>query len=367
MNYYEDLINKKAEDDEHRLILFDKIEGSDPHRAKLKINRELFEIKFESIELMDHIATGGSGAFVYRAKLNRQEIVAVKIFQTKFLNDQERFSEFEHELTIMSSIRHKNVISFYGASLDPPRVAIITEFCDNGSLANYIGSHKNDFPWETKLNILYDVCKALNYLHSKNVIHRDVKSDNILLDSKMTAKVTDFGLSKVIADLTKSHMTFHVGTSIYIAPEVVKGTSYDNKCDIYSLSIIMYEMYYETNNPYGTDVKGSIEYQVASNPSFRPHIVLPLEAEHEWYIQLMQRGWSDDPEERPSAFEMIQIMEQRMPSLTRSNSIYSGNSPVNSQQTTELGDLKKNKKKPNKFASSVASYSTNGLAQDLKG
>lgn len=89
------------------------------------------------------------------------------------------------------------------------------EFCSNGSLATYIEKNRGKISWQTKLEILIQVAKGMRFLHSKNVIHRDLKCDNVLLDQHMTAKITDFGASK-LKQCSEQQMTKMVGTSIYI-------------------------------------------------------------------------------------------------------------------------------------------------------
>lgn len=127
-------------------------------------------------------------------------------------------------LTCFSSLRHYNVVNFFGATLVAPRVGIVCEYCSKGALSDVIRKEKN-LPWPQRLNILFGVAKGMcnmvvvnialgmSFLHSKNIIHRDLKCDNVLVDSNYVPKIADFD----IATSSKSQsLTQRIGTSYYM-------------------------------------------------------------------------------------------------------------------------------------------------------
>lgn len=180
--------------------------------------------------------------------------------------------------------------------------------------------------WQRKITLLLDIAQGMKFLHSKQIIHRDLKSDNVLIDSHGVAKITgifsikhfstsnnwvDFGISRIMSEEHEERgMTRHVGTSAYMAPELVNNEFYDEKCDVYSYAIIMFELLAENVHPYGK-ASINIEMQVAKNPTFRPVLPPEVTITHDklWYISLMTRCWSHDPRERPPFEEIISKLE----------------------------------------------------------
>lgn len=127
---------------------------------------------------LPEIGAGGSGSVVYKAKLG-VDIIAIKLFRVTLFSDSKDFAKFEKEVKMNASLRHRNIVTFIGACLVEPRVGIITEYCEHGSLSNFI--QRNKMSIKEKMHILTDICRGMSYLHSKNIIHRDLKSDNVLV------------------------------------------------------------------------------------------------------------------------------------------------------------------------------------------
>ncbi len=195
------------------------------------------------------------------------------------------------------------------------------EYCSNGSLKSYLQNSNNGgkkITWKRKLNWSLEIVKGLMYLHSKKIIHRDMKSDNILIDDDLHAKITDFGISRIFGSATaamEQQMTKQIGTSQYMAPEIALGQTYNEKCDIFSLGIIMYEIVTENTNPYGTySTTMNIELQVCQNANFRPQVPSAIlqQADESMlqYIELMKLCWNHQASQRPSTDEIIVSLEQ---------------------------------------------------------
>lgn len=151
------------------------------------------------------------------------------------------------------------------------------------------------------LKILLQICEGMIFLHNKGVIHRDLKLDNVLLNSYGNVKIADFGLARHIDSVEQvTHMTGDIGTSYYCAPEVTCQLRYDNKCDIYSFSIMMYE-FNGSMNPYGSRFSQiHIQVQSSQDPSFRPDISIIDNTQYCEYSSIIKSCWSADPSQRPS-------------------------------------------------------------------
>lgn len=138
--------------------------------------------------------------------------------------------------------------------------------------------------------------------------------DNCLVSNQHVVKLSDLGLSKRKQQLLDRH-TKGVGTSYYMAPEVTRGEAYDEKCDVFSLSIIMMELLTETTNPYNVAKNHhNIEVQVANNPFFRPQFSpeFKFRKEYKEYISLMQQCWLEDPQARPSMETVLKYLEDAL-------------------------------------------------------
>ena len=158
------------------------------------------------------------------------------------------------ELNINKRLMHPNIVEYYGYSIseDNKKISIVMELCSHGSLFDLL--HNQPFvPLNNlqKIRLLIDFVKALNYIHSMGIIHRDLKSSNILIKKQdigneeiYTAKLTDFGLSKLVSASTRmSMMSAVIGTHQYTAPEVLKNQPNTTRSDVYSLGVIIWEVF----------------------------------------------------------------------------------------------------------------------------
>ncbi|KAH1195345.1 Serine/threonine-protein kinase CTR1 [Glycine max] len=170
--------------------------------------------------------------------------VAVKILMEQDFKG-ERFKEFLREVAIMKGLRHPNIVLLMGAVTKPPNLSIVTEYLSRGSLYRLL--HK---PGATemlderrRLSMAYDVAKGMNYLHKRNppIVHRDLKSPNLLVDKKYTVKVGDFGLSRLKANTFLSSKSA-AGTPEWMAPEVLRDEPSNEKSDVYSFGVILWEI-----------------------------------------------------------------------------------------------------------------------------
>jgi len=226
---------------------------------------------------------------------------------------QSDISSFERELELISSLKHPNIISFYGIVLENNKVGIVMELCELGSLSKYLIKNRGKIVFREKMKLLLNIARGMAYLHAKGIIHRDLKCDNVLIDTNMVPKITDFGVSTLVQH-QRAVRTLNVGTSCYMAPECVLDENYNEKCDVFSFGIMMFEILCETLKPYGSNISLNLEMRVAKNPLFRP--VLPENVEvapaQLFYIKLMQQCWSHLPQDRPSFDSIIETLEGKL-------------------------------------------------------
>ncbi|CAL9162500.1 unnamed protein product [Musa hybrid cultivar] len=185
----------------------------------------------------------GQGSFgpVYKAAMLTGELVAVKVLSS---NSSQGEKEFQTEVLLLSRLHHRNLVNLVGYCVDKSQRMLIYEFMTNGNLANFLYSdNPRILSWEERLQIASDVSHGIEYLHEgaiPPVIHRDLKSANILLDKSMRAKVADFGLSKEETfDDRKSGLK---GTYGYMDPDYMSTSKFTKKSDIYSFGIILFEL-----------------------------------------------------------------------------------------------------------------------------
>ena len=192
-------------------------------------------------ELLENIGEGGMGT-VYKAKchlLNR--FVAVKILKTELSNDEEFIARFKREATSIAKLSHQNIVNVYDVGAENNINFIVMEYI-NGKTLKQVIKENGRLSSEKTLNIVLQITEALECAHKNNIIHRDIKPDNIMITEENIAKVMDFGIAKVADSRTLTNSSKVMGSVRYFSPEQAKGKFVDCRTDIYSLGIVMYEM-----------------------------------------------------------------------------------------------------------------------------
>ncbi|XP_028056031.1 serine/threonine-protein kinase STY46-like isoform X3 [Camellia sinensis] len=197
---------------------------------------DVWEIDPMLLKFDQKIATGLYGD-LYKGTFNSQD-VAIKVLRAEYLNDVQK--EFAQEVYILRRVRHKNVVQFIGACTRPPSLCIVTEFMSGGSVYDFMHKRKGIFKLPALLKVAIDVSKGMNYLHQNNIIHRDLKAANLLMDESEVVKVADFGVARV--ETPSGVMTAETGTYRWMAPEVIEHKPYDRKADVFSFGVVLWEL-----------------------------------------------------------------------------------------------------------------------------
>ncbi|GLT75297.1 hypothetical protein SLA2020_470310 [Shorea laevis] len=261
---------------------------------------DVWEIDPKHLKFEKKVASGSYGD-LYKGTYCSQD-VAIKVLKPERVSS-EMEKEFAQEVFIMRKVRHKNVVQFIGACTKPPSLCIITEYMFGGSVYDYLHKHRGVFKLPSLLKVAIDVSKGMNYLHQNNIIHRDLKAANLLMDENEVVKVADFGVARVKAQ--SGVMTAETGTYRWMAPEVIEHKPYDHKADIFSFGILLWELLtgklpYEFLTPLQAAV-GVV--QKGLRPTI-PKNTTPKLAE------LLERCWRQDPTLRPDFSEIIEILQQ---------------------------------------------------------
>ena len=251
----------------------------------------------------------GSSCEVWLGTLKKTQVAIKQLYNSGSQN----YKEFGREVSVLIKLRHPNLVLFLGAYLGTP-LTIVTEFCEGGDLFHLL--HKQDsvtLSWPQKLKILQEVAKGMHFLHSKEYLHRDLKSLNILLccpilnpTDPIALKIADFGLSRVLKN--PEFMTNQVGTCHWMAPEVLSGSEYTFKADVFSFAIVMYEVI-TREIPYSGLSHSEIKHRVLHNHQ-RPNTdLVPCECPKR-LLKVMGMCWRTAPDKRPSFSSIVDLLEK---------------------------------------------------------
>lgn len=185
---------------------------------------------------------GGGMATVYKAKDNMLvRTVALKVLRQEFNDDKDFVKRFKIEAQSAASLSHQNIVSVFDVGSYENNYYIVMEYIEGPTLKEYI-QKKGTLGWPETLKIAGQIASALVHAHKHHIIHRDIKPHNILITEDLTAKVTDFGIAKVSSSSTINTIADTIGSVHYFSPEHARGGYMDEKSDIYSLGVVMYEM-----------------------------------------------------------------------------------------------------------------------------
>ncbi|PIN13616.1 Serine/threonine protein kinase [Handroanthus impetiginosus] len=276
--------------------------------------------KLETLNEEHVIGAGGFGT-VYKLAMDDGNIFALK----KIVKVNEGFDRFfERELEILGSIKHRYLVNLRGYCNSPTSKLLIYDFLSGGSLDEALHDRAEQLDWEARLNIIMGAAKGLAYLHhdcSPRIIHRDIKSSNILLDGNLDARVSDFGLAKLLED-EESHITTIVaGTFGYLAPEYMQSGRATEKTDVYSFGVLVLEIVSgkrPTDASFiekGLNIVGWLNYLVSENRQREivdPHCEGVQTESLDALLSIAIQCVSSTPEERPTMHRVVQIIESEV-------------------------------------------------------
>lgn len=265
----------------------------------VQLKADDWDIERKLLKMGEKIASGSCGD-LFRGSYLGQD-VAIKVIRSDHLNES-LLLEFHQEVSILKKIQHENVVRFIGACTKPSQFCIVTEYMHGGNLYDYLHKHHNILELTMLLKFAIDICKGMEYLHQNNIIHRDLKTANLLMDSNLVVKVADFGVARI--QNQAGVMTAETGTYRWMAPEVINHLPYDQKADVFSFAIVLWELTtskipYETMTP--------LQAALGVRQGLRP--VLP-EYMHPRLLDLMQRCWEAAPAERPTFSDIRVELEE---------------------------------------------------------
>ncbi|KAG8659892.1 probable serine/threonine-protein kinase SIS8 isoform X2 [Manihot esculenta] len=253
-----------------------------------------WNINFSELTVGTRVGIGFFGE-VFRGVWNGTD-VAIKVFLEQDLT-AENMEDFCNEISILSRLRHPNVILFLGACVKPPHLSMVTEYMEMGSLYYmiHLSGQKKRLSWRRRLKMLCDICRGLMCIHRMKIVHRDLKSANCLVNKHSTVKICDFGLSRIMTE-TPMRDSSSAGTPEWMAPELIRNEPFTEKCDIFSLGVIMWELC-TLNRPWEGVPPERVVYAVANEGS-------RLEIPEGPLGRLISDCWAE-PHERPSCEEIL--------------------------------------------------------------
>ncbi|KAM3346355.1 hypothetical protein ACQJBY_020745 [Aegilops geniculata] len=284
--------------------------GGSPHIFTF----EELEVATDGFSASRELGDGGFGT-VYKGKLKDGRVVAVKRL---YKNNYRRVEQFLNEVDILSRLLHQNLVILYGCTSRMSRdLLLVYEFIANGTVADHLHgsrSAERGLTWPLRLNIAIETAEALAYLHAVEIIHRDVKTTNILLDNSFHVKVADFGLSRLFP-LEVTHVsTVPQGTPGYVDPVYHQCYKLTDKSDVYSFGVVLVEL---------ISSKPAVDMSRSHSEINLANMALNRIQNHE-VVQLVdpELGYDTDPETKRTidrvaevAFQCLQMERDLRPSI----------------------------------------------------
>ncbi len=258
-------------------------------------------------ELLELIGVGGM-ADIYRARdIEEDRVVAVKILKTEFAGSDEFLRRFRNESKAIALLSHPNIVKIYDVGFTEKVQFIVMEYVDGITLTDYI-EQQGVLKWRDSIHFTVQILKALQHAHDRGIVHRDVKSQNVMLLRDGTIKVMDFGIARFNRENNKTMSEKTIGSVHYISPEQARGDITDERSDIYSVGVALYEMV-TGKKPFDGDTPVSIALMHMQSTPKKPtelNSTIP-----EGLEQIILRAMQKEPNQRyQTAGEMIKDLEE---------------------------------------------------------
>ncbi|KAL7714997.1 Protein tyrosine kinase domain containing protein [Entamoeba marina] len=298
------------------------------------------KLDYEEIHLQHPPIGGGTFGIVYRAEWRRVD-VAAKVMKTDLVGLAELLPNFMQEAEMMERIRCPYIINFIGSVVTADTLCLVTEFCPLGSLRKYMKT--NSLTDLLKVRFCQDIARGMEYLHQNDILHRDLKTDNVLVYSKnpydpVTAKVTDFGTSRSFIESSGKIALQNIGTPVYMAPEISRKDQMTLKSDIFSFAICMLEIMIgkDPYDPMKFPDSDSVLKFVCSGKR--------LEIDNSILLKdVIEMAWKHKPAERPTFKEVGVILDGKFKALNEKSKSDSDHKQTKSNtKSQELSSFEKN-------------------------
>uniref|UniRef100_A0A671F441 Tyrosine-protein kinase n=1 Tax=Rhinolophus ferrumequinum TaxID=59479 RepID=A0A671F441_RHIFE len=267
--------------------------------SSVSLGSGIWELKREEITLLKELGSGQFGV-VHLGKWKGQYDVAVKMIKEGSMSEDEFFQEAQ----TMMKLNHPKLVKFYGVCSKRYPIYIVTEYITNGCLLNYLKSHGKGLEPSQLLEMCYDVCEGMAFLESHQFIHRDLAARNCLVDSDLSVKVSDFGMTRYVLD---DQYVSSVGTKFPVkwsAPEVFHYFKYSSKSDVWAFGILMWEVYSLGKQPYDLYDNSQVVVKVSQGHRlYRPKLA------SDTIYQIMYSCWHELPEKRPTFQQLLTSIE----------------------------------------------------------
>ena len=257
-------------------------------------------------QISELIGVGGM-ANVYKATdLTDGKTVAVKVLREEFYENEELLRRFKNESKAIAMLSHPNIIEVYDVCFSHNMRCIVMEYIDGITLKEYM-EEQRPLGWKETVHFILQILKALSHAHSKGIVHRDIKPQNVMLLADAKIKITDFGIARFARSESHTLTDRAIGSVHYISPEQARGEHTDQRADIYSIGVMLYEMLtgqlpFDADSPVSVALK-QIELQAPSPRGINPDIPEGLE-------EITLRAMEKDPDRRyQSADDMLGDIE----------------------------------------------------------
>ncbi len=258
-------------------------------------------------ELLELIGVGGM-ADIYRARdIQEERVVAVKILKTEYAGSEEFLRRFRNESKAIALLSHPNIVKIYDVGFTDKVQFIVMEYVDGITLSDYI-EQQGVLKWRDAVHFTVQTLKALQHAHDRGIVHRDIKSSNIMLLRDGTIKVMDFGIARFNRENNKTMSEKTIGSVHYISPEQARGDMTDERSDIYSVGVALYEML-TGRKPFDGDTPVAIALMHMQTDPKKPSEI--NETIPEGLEQIVMRAMQKEPNARyQTAHEMINDLEE---------------------------------------------------------